>query len=92
MSLGAFAAFFTALLGVYFLGLKAHWFPIQHAYADDLAPGFNWTFIKSAVRHADCRPGDPWPRTRRLGAEHANGDGEHDQRGLRRGCARQGVA
>jgi peptide/nickel transport system permease protein len=53
MSLGAFPAFFTALLGVYFVGLKLHWFPIQHAYADDLAPGFNWTFISSAVRHAE---------------------------------------
>jgi peptide/nickel transport system permease protein len=53
MSLGAFPAFFTALLGVYFVGLKLHWFPIQHAYADNLAPGFNWTFISSAVRHAE---------------------------------------
>src|SRR5689334_6823807 len=32
MSLSAFPAFFTGLLGVYFLGLKLHWFPIQHAY------------------------------------------------------------
>jgi peptide/nickel transport system permease protein len=53
MSLGAFPAFFTALLAVYFLGLKLHWFPIQHAYANDLSPGFNWTFISSAVRHAE---------------------------------------
>jgi peptide/nickel transport system permease protein len=53
MSLGAFPAFFTALLGVYFVGLKLHWFPIQHAYGDNLAPGFNWTFISSAVRHAE---------------------------------------
>jgi peptide/nickel transport system permease protein len=53
MSLGAFPAFFTALLGVYFAGLKLGWFPIQHAYGDGLAPGFNWTFISSAVRHAE---------------------------------------
>ena len=53
MSLGAFPAFFTALLGVYFVGLKLGWFPIQHAYGDGLAPGFNWTFISSAVRHAE---------------------------------------
>jgi peptide/nickel transport system permease protein len=52
MSLGAFPAFFTALLGVYFLGLKLHWFPIQHAYNSDLTPGFNWAFISSAFRHA----------------------------------------
>src|SRR5471032_165333 len=53
MSLGAFPAFFTALLGVYFVGLKLGWFPIQHAYGDGLAPGFNWRFISSAVRHAE---------------------------------------
>ena len=32
MSFGAFPAFFTSLLAVYFLGLKLGWFPIQHAY------------------------------------------------------------
>ena len=52
MSLGAFPAFFTALLGVYFLGLKLHWFPIQHAYNSDLTPGLNWSFLSSAFRHA----------------------------------------
>ncbi|HVS84320.1 MAG TPA: ABC transporter permease [Gaiellaceae bacterium] len=53
MALGAFPAFFTALLALYFLGLEAHWFPIQHAYANDVIPGFNWAFISSAVRHAE---------------------------------------
>jgi len=53
MTLGAFPAFFIALLGVYFLGLKLGWFPIQHAYNNTLTPGFNWTFISSAVRHAE---------------------------------------
>jgi peptide/nickel transport system permease protein len=52
MALGAFPAFFTALLGLYFLGLKLHWFPIQHAYGTGLSPGFNWTFLSSAFRHA----------------------------------------
>jgi peptide/nickel transport system permease protein len=52
MALGAFPAFFTALLGVYFLGLKAHWFPIQHAYDSGLVPGFNWSFLTSAFRHS----------------------------------------
>ncbi len=42
MALSAFPAFFTALLGVYFLGLKLGWFPIQHAYDSGLVPGFNW--------------------------------------------------
>ena len=52
MTLSAFPAFFTALLGLYFLGLKLHWFPIQHAYDSSLTPGFNWAFLSSAFRHA----------------------------------------
>ena len=52
MALGAFPAFFTALLGLYFLGLKAHWFPIQHAYDNGLTPGFNRAFLSSAFRHS----------------------------------------
>src|SRR5438270_2968620 len=39
MTIGAFPTFFTALLGLYFLGLKAHWFPIQPAYDTGLPPG-----------------------------------------------------
>src|SRR3989440_645023 len=53
MALSAFPAFFTALLGVYFLGLKLHWFPIQHAYDSGLTPGLNWAFLNSAMRHAE---------------------------------------
>jgi peptide/nickel transport system permease protein len=51
MALGAFPAYFTALLLMYFLGLKLGWFPIQHAFDNGLSPGFNWTFISSAVKH-----------------------------------------
>jgi peptide/nickel transport system permease protein len=51
MALGAFPAYFTGLLVVYFLGLKLGWFPIQHAYDNGDTPGFNWPFISSAVRH-----------------------------------------
>ena len=53
MSLSAFPAFFTSLVAVYFLGLKAGWFPIQHAYDSGLVPGFNWAFLRSAVRHGE---------------------------------------
>jgi peptide/nickel transport system permease protein len=53
MALSAFPAFFTALLGVYFLGLKLHWFPIQHAYDSGLEPAFDWTFLSSALRHSE---------------------------------------
>src|ERR1051326_946550 len=52
MAVGAFPAFFTALICMYFFGLKLGWFPIQHAYDTGLTPGFNWTFLSSAFRHA----------------------------------------
>jgi peptide/nickel transport system permease protein len=53
MALGAFPAFFTALLGLWIFGLELNWFPIQHAYDSDIVPGFNWTFLSSAFRHAE---------------------------------------
>jgi peptide/nickel transport system permease protein len=52
MVLGAFPAFFTALLGLWIFGLSLGWFPIQHAYDTGIVPGFNWTFLSSAFRHA----------------------------------------
>jgi peptide/nickel transport system permease protein len=51
MALGAFPAYFTALLLMYFFGLRLGWFPIQHAYDNGLSPGLNWTFLSSAVKH-----------------------------------------
>lgn len=53
MSFSAFPAFFTSLVAVYFLGLKLGWFPLQHAYDSGIIPGFDWTFLSSAVRHAE---------------------------------------
>src|SRR4030095_10100824 len=53
MAISASPAFFTALLAVYFFGLKLQWFPIQHAYDTGLTPGFNWTFLSSTLRHAE---------------------------------------
>jgi peptide/nickel transport system permease protein len=53
MFVSAFPAFFIALLGLYFLGLKAGWFPLQHAYGDTVVPGFNWRFLTSALRHSE---------------------------------------
>jgi peptide/nickel transport system permease protein len=52
MVIGAFPAFFTALIGLYFFGLKLNWFPIQHGYDSNLTPGLNWPFLASAFRHA----------------------------------------
>src|SRR3954452_6303054 len=51
MAIGAFPAYFTALLIMYFLGLKLGWFPIQHAYGNDVTPGLNGPFLWSAVDH-----------------------------------------
>jgi peptide/nickel transport system permease protein len=51
MALGAFPAYFTGLIVVYFLGLKLGWFPISHAYDQEITPGANWPFIWSALRH-----------------------------------------
>jgi peptide/nickel transport system permease protein len=53
MAVSALPAFFTALLALYFFGLKLQWFPIQHAYDSNLTPGFNWTFLSSTLRHAE---------------------------------------
>ena len=52
MFASAFPAFFIALLGLYIFGLKLGWFPLQHAYDNDVIPGWNWTFISSAFRHS----------------------------------------
>jgi peptide/nickel transport system permease protein len=52
MVLGAFPAFFTALIGLWLFGLELGWFPIQHAYDTQLTPGFNWAFLSSAFRHS----------------------------------------
>src|SRR3954452_15746476 len=52
MVVGAFPAFFIALLGLYLFGLELGWFPIQHAYANGLSPGLSWAFLSSAFRHS----------------------------------------
>jgi peptide/nickel transport system permease protein len=52
LSLAAFPAFFTALVAVYFLGLKLGWFPLQQAYTSGLSPGLDWTFLTDALHHA----------------------------------------
>jgi peptide/nickel transport system permease protein len=52
MVVGAFPAFFLALIGLYIFGLKLGWFPIQHAYSSDITPGFTWSFVSSAFRHS----------------------------------------
>src|SRR3954468_13423697 len=51
MALGAFPAFFTALLALYSPGRRAPSCPSQTAYETGLSPGFSWCFLSSASRH-----------------------------------------
>jgi peptide/nickel transport system permease protein len=49
--LGAFPPFFLALMALFFLGFQLGWFPLRHAYSDQIAPGWNLAFVGSIVRH-----------------------------------------
>src|SRR5947209_6629794 len=48
----SFPAFFVAMLTLYFLGVRAGWFPIDHAYGDTVQPGLNRPFVVDVLRHA----------------------------------------
>ena len=50
--LGAFPYFWLAMVALYVLGFTLGWFPLGHAYSDDLEPGFNATFLVDVVRHS----------------------------------------
>jgi peptide/nickel transport system permease protein len=50
--LGAFPYFWLAMLGLYTFGLVLDWFPLRHAYDDDLAPGASFEFVWSVLEHA----------------------------------------
>ena len=50
--LGAFPYFWLAMVALYILGFKLGWFPLGHAYGDDLTPGFSAIFITDVLRHA----------------------------------------
>jgi len=50
--LGAFPYFWLAMVALYVLGFTLGWFPLGHAYGDDLTPGFTWVFLADVVRHA----------------------------------------
>ena len=93
MALSAFPAFFTALLGVYFLGLKLRLVPDPARVRQRARAGLQLGVPLECVpprAAADAR--DRRGVHRRLGAEHAHRDDQHDQRGLRRDGAREGPA
>lgn len=50
--LGAFPYFWLAMVALYVLGFALGWFPLGHAYGDDLTPGFTFEFAADVFRHA----------------------------------------
>jgi peptide/nickel transport system permease protein len=50
--IGAFPYFWLAMVALYVLGFMLGWFPLGHAYGDDLTPGFNAVFLSDVARHA----------------------------------------
>ena len=48
---GSFPYFFLAMLALFFLGYHLKWFPMAHAYSNDVTPGWDWPFIKSVLLH-----------------------------------------
>jgi peptide/nickel transport system permease protein len=50
--LGAFPYFWLAMVALYALGFTLGWFPLGHAYGDDLTPGWNAAFLADVARHA----------------------------------------
>jgi peptide/nickel transport system permease protein len=49
---GAFPYFWLAMVALYLLGFSLGWFPLGHAYSDDLAPAFSAAFLADVARHA----------------------------------------
>jgi peptide/nickel transport system permease protein len=50
--LGAFPYFWLAMLLLFTLGFIGGWFPLLHAYSDNLTPALTWEFISDAAHHA----------------------------------------
>jgi peptide/nickel transport system permease protein len=50
--IGAFPYFWLAMVALYVLGFQLGWFPLGHAYGDDLTPSFTFTFFADVFRHS----------------------------------------
>ncbi|HSQ59986.1 MAG TPA: ABC transporter permease [Acidobacteriota bacterium] len=50
--LGAFPYFWLAMVALYLFGFGLGWFPLGHAYSDDVAPGFSPAFLADVASHA----------------------------------------
>jgi len=49
--IGSFPYFFLAMLALFVMGFILKWFPMAHAYSDDVSPGWSWDYIGSVVTH-----------------------------------------
>ena len=49
--IGSFPYFFLAMLALFVLGFVLKWFPMSHAYSDNLSPGWSGEFIGSVISH-----------------------------------------
>ena len=49
---GAFPYFWLAMVALYVFGFGLGWFPLGHAYSDDLTPAFSLVFLADVARHA----------------------------------------
>lgn len=49
--IGAFPYFWLAMLLLWLFGFTLGWFPLRHAYGDDLSPEWSWLFISDMFRH-----------------------------------------
>ena len=50
--LGAFPYFWLAMVALYALGFTLRWFPLGHAYGDDMVPALSLPFLADVARHA----------------------------------------
>ena len=93
LSLSAFPAFFTSLVAVYFFGLKLGWFPLAARLRHGARARLQLHVPRERVPpRAAADPRHHARVRRRLGAQHAHGDDQHDRGGLRGDGRGQGPA
>ncbi|HEY6572965.1 MAG TPA: ABC transporter permease [Candidatus Eisenbacteria bacterium] len=49
---GAFPYFWLAMVALFVFRFTLGWFPLGHAYSDDMVPGFSAPFLADVARHA----------------------------------------
>jgi peptide/nickel transport system permease protein len=50
--IGAFPYFWLAMVMLYVVGFTLGWFPLGHAYSDDISPAWSWAFVADVAQHA----------------------------------------